>query len=143
MTRTEQNFFSLFQEWSEEDDLWDLLKKSDLPIYIYGMGNGADRLAERLHSLGIAEKGYFASNAFVRGQSFRGFPVETFSAILERESRVIALLAFGTLFGFVGLLLAVPVAASIGVVVRFGVERYLQSRLYTSEEPVLLAEPEE
>ncbi|GEO98354.1 AI-2E family transporter [Methylobacterium haplocladii] len=54
-----------------------------------------------------------------------------------------ALLAFGTLFGFVGLLLAVPVAASIGVVVRFGVERYLQSRLYTSEEPVLLAEPEE
>lgn len=96
MTRTEQNFFSLFQEWSEEEDLWDLLKKSDLPIYIYGMGNGADRLAERLHSLGIAEKGYFASNAFVRGQSFRGFPVETFYAILERESRVIALLAFGT-----------------------------------------------
>lgn len=96
MTRTEQNFFSLFQEWSEREDLWDLLKKNDLPIYIYGMGNGADRLAERLHSLGISEKGYFASDAFVRGQSFRGFPVETFSAILEREKRIIALLAFGT-----------------------------------------------
>ena len=53
-----------------------------------------------------------------------------------------ALLAFGTLFGFLGLLLAVPVAASIGVVVRFGVERYLESRLYRSEEPVLLPDRE-
>ncbi|MCE4225479.1 AI-2E family transporter [Methylobacterium sp. C25] len=51
-----------------------------------------------------------------------------------------ALLAFGTLFGFLGLLLAVPVAASIGVIVRFGVERYLQSRLYLADEPVLLAD---
>ena len=96
MTRTEQNFFSLFLQWSEREDLWDLLKKAKLPIYIYGMGNGADRLAERLHSLGISEKGYFASDAFVRGQIFRGFPVETFSAIMEREKKIIALLAFGT-----------------------------------------------
>ncbi len=46
-----------------------------------------------------------------------------------------ALLAFGSLFGFVGLLLAVPVAASIGVLVRFGLRQYLQSRLYLAEEP--------
>jgi predicted PurR-regulated permease PerM len=49
-----------------------------------------------------------------------------------------ALLAFGTLFGFVGLLLAVPVAASIGVLVRFALARYLQSRLYHAEQPVLI-----
>ena len=30
-----------------------------------------------------------------------------------------ALLAFGSLFGFVGLLLAVPLAAAVGVVARF------------------------
>ena len=33
-----------------------------------------------------------------------------------------ALFAFGSLFGFVGVLLAVPVTAAIGVLVRFAVE---------------------
>lgn len=41
-----------------------------------------------------------------------------------------SLLAFGYLFGFLGLLLAVPLAAAVGVLVRFGVDRYLQSPLY-------------
>ncbi|MFD0934248.1 AI-2E family transporter [Methylobacterium trifolii] len=49
-----------------------------------------------------------------------------------------ALLAFGSLFGFLGLLLAVPVAASIGVLVRFALARYLESRLYHAEQPVLI-----
>lgn len=43
---------------------------------------------------------------------------------------IFALLAFGTLFGFVGLLLAVPVAAALGVLARFALERYLASPLY-------------
>jgi predicted PurR-regulated permease PerM len=43
---------------------------------------------------------------------------------------IFALLAGGALFGFVGLLLAVPVAAAIGVLVRFGIGRYLASPLY-------------
>jgi len=42
-----------------------------------------------------------------------------------------ALFAFGALFGFVGLLIAVPAAAAVGVLVRFAIGRYLQSRLYT------------
>ena len=42
-----------------------------------------------------------------------------------------ALSAFGTLFGFVGMLVAVPVAAAIGVLARFGIEQYKSSRLYT------------
>jgi predicted PurR-regulated permease PerM len=41
-----------------------------------------------------------------------------------------ALFAFGYLFGFLGLLLAVPLAAAVGVLVRFGVQRYLDSPLY-------------
>lgn len=49
-----------------------------------------------------------------------------------------ALLAFGSLFGFLGLLLAVPVAASLGVLVRYALGRYLQSQLYHAGEPVLL-----
>lgn len=43
---------------------------------------------------------------------------------------VFALLAFGTLFGFLGVLIAVPVAAVLGVLVRFGLGRYLASPLY-------------
>ena len=43
---------------------------------------------------------------------------------------IFALSAFGTLFGFVGMLVAVPVAAAIGVVARFGIEQYRASRLY-------------
>ena len=41
-----------------------------------------------------------------------------------------ALLAGGALFGLVGILLAVPVAALIGVGLRFLFNRYLQSSLY-------------
>ncbi len=41
-----------------------------------------------------------------------------------------ALSVFGSLFGFVGMLVAVPVAASLGVLARFGVEKYLDSRIY-------------
>lgn len=41
-----------------------------------------------------------------------------------------ALFAFGALFGFVGVLVAVPAAAAIGVLVRFAISRYLQSDLY-------------
>jgi len=43
---------------------------------------------------------------------------------------IFALSAFGTLFGFVGMLVAVPVAAAIGVLVRFGIEQYQQSLLF-------------
>ena len=39
-----------------------------------------------------------------------------------------ALLAFGYLFGFVGLLVAVPLAAAIGVLVRFALRKYLGAR---------------
>lgn len=43
---------------------------------------------------------------------------------------IFALTVFGALFGFVGMLVAVPVAAAIGVLARFGIEQYLDSRLY-------------
>jgi predicted PurR-regulated permease PerM len=42
-----------------------------------------------------------------------------------------ALFAFGYLFGFVGLLLAVPLAAAAGVLVRFALRQYLKSPIYT------------
>ena len=44
---------------------------------------------------------------------------------------IFALLAFGSLFGFTGLIVAVPVAAAVGVILRFAVKRYRESKLYT------------
>ncbi len=43
---------------------------------------------------------------------------------------LLALLAGGALFGFLGLLLAAPAAATIGVLTHFALERYLDSSLY-------------
>jgi predicted PurR-regulated permease PerM len=43
---------------------------------------------------------------------------------------IFALLAFGNLFGLAGLLVAVPVAAVIGVLTRFALQRYLASPIY-------------
>lgn len=42
-----------------------------------------------------------------------------------------ALSIFGSLFGFVGLLVAVPVSAAIAVLMRFGLDQYRASLLYT------------
>ncbi|MFO1121118.1 MAG: AI-2E family transporter [Hyphomicrobiales bacterium] len=47
-----------------------------------------------------------------------------------------ALFAFGYVFGFVGLLLAVPMAAAAGVLVRFALRQYLQSPLYLGADGV-------
>jgi predicted PurR-regulated permease PerM len=46
-----------------------------------------------------------------------------------------SLLAFGYLFGFVGFLVAVPLAAAIGVLTRFGLRQYLASPFYTGGKP--------
>ncbi|MEM6372560.1 MAG: AI-2E family transporter [Pseudomonadota bacterium] len=43
---------------------------------------------------------------------------------------ILALTVFGALFGFVGMLVAVPMAAALGVLVRFAAEQYRESVLY-------------
>jgi predicted PurR-regulated permease PerM len=46
-----------------------------------------------------------------------------------------ALLTFSYLFGFVGLLVAIPVAAAIGVLARFALRQYLASPMYIGRGP--------
>ncbi len=48
---------------------------------------------------------------------------------------IFALFAGGAAFGFVGVMLAVPVAATIGVLIRFWLRRYLRSPLYLDASP--------
>lgn len=51
---------------------------------------------------------------------------------------IFGMLAGGTLLGFVGVLLAVPISAAIGVLVRFAIGRYRESHIYSGgeDEPV-------
>ena len=76
---------------------------------------------------------------FVVGQFFEGNFISPKlvgdSVGLHPVWLMFSLLAFGALFGFLGLLLAVPAAAAIGVLVRFGIGRYLQSRYYHGGDP--------
>jgi hypothetical protein len=53
-----------------------------------------------------------------------------------------ALFAFGLLFGVVGLLLAVPLAAISGVLTRYALAKYQQSSLYLGEDPSTPPDPE-
>ena len=48
---------------------------------------------------------------------------------------IFALLAGGALFGFLGMLLAVPAAATVGVLTRFAIARYMAGPLYGGAEP--------
>jgi predicted PurR-regulated permease PerM len=77
----------------------------------------------------VAVWAIFQSGQFVEGNILTPNLVGS-SVGLHPVWLIFALSAFGALFGFVGLLVAVPVAAIIGVLVRFGLDRYRESMLY-------------
>ncbi len=78
--------------------------------------------------------GIFAFGQFVEG-NFLTPKLVGGSVGLHPVWLLFALSAFGSLFGFVGLLVAVPVAAALGVLARFAVERYRASLLYGGATP--------
>ena len=73
--------------------LFDRLGKCEKPIYIYGMGNGAEKLKRELDDANIPLAGIFASDEFVRGHSFLGHKVIKYS---ELPKDAVILLAFGS-----------------------------------------------
>ena len=77
-------------------DVWDSIKEEERPIMIYGMGNGADKLLDRLSEMGVSPAEIFASDGFVRGHSFRGKTVRPFSYIKENYDEFVILLSFAS-----------------------------------------------
>ena len=73
--------------------------------------------------------GIFAAGQFLEG-NFLSPKLVGESVGLHPVWLMFALFAFGYVFGFVGLLLAVPLAAAAGVLVRFALAQYLTSKLY-------------
>ncbi len=81
-----------------EPDLFGRLTAEKRDILLYGMGNGADKIMAELERRGAHVAGVFASDGFVRGHSFHGMQVESYSRIKERYTRedCVILLAFGS-----------------------------------------------
>jgi predicted PurR-regulated permease PerM len=78
------------------------------------------------------------AGVFVAGQMLEGY-VLTPRIVGDRiglhpMAVIFAIMAGGQLFGFLGMLLALPVAAVANVLLRFAHERYRQSDLYTGEQ---------
>ena len=76
-----------------------------------------------------AVAGFFFVGQFIEGNILQPRLVGK-SVGLHPVWLMFALFAFGALFGFVGLLIAVPAAAAVAVLVRFAISRYLESPLY-------------
>ncbi len=83
-------------EYPATSDMWLELKKLNKPIVVYGMGNGADKLFSRLERYGVTPSDIFASDGFVRGHSFHGMRVKSFSEIKAEYSDFAILLSFAS-----------------------------------------------
>lgn len=73
----------------------DSLKSVELPIFLYGMGNGAEKIYAYLNENRIEIQGVVASDGFVRGQSFLGFDVISVSEAERIHGRLCLVLCFG------------------------------------------------
>ena len=69
---------------NESLSVWERLLQTRKPIALYGMGNGADKIVDWCAANSVKIAGIFASDEFVRGQSFRGFTVERYADIVSR-----------------------------------------------------------
>lgn len=79
-----------------KESLWEKLKETKKPIYLYGTGNGADKILDILNEKDIKVSGIFASDGFVRSRVFRGFDVCSYSAAKEKDPEMVVLMAFGS-----------------------------------------------
>jgi len=113
---------AIFQTWSES--------AADVAAGVEGATRGVDWIYVLIIYL------IFQFGQFVEGNILTPNLVGS-SVGLHPVWLLMALSVFGSLFGFTGLLVAVPLAALIGVLVRFASEQYTNSRLYRGLEATL------
>lgn len=81
-------------EHIHETDVWDVLSTDAKPVVLYGMGDGAEKIMKVLARYGIAVSDIFASDEYIRGHSFKGFHVQTYSQICEKYKDFNVVMAF-------------------------------------------------
>ena len=81
-----------------DKDLWQYLAESQKKIVMYGMGNGADKILKVCEKRGIEVCDFFASDGFVRGHSFHGKTVLSYSDVKSKygAENIIVLLSFAS-----------------------------------------------
>lgn len=79
---------------TEKKSCWQVLREETRPVYIYGMGNGAEKIMAVFEEYGIKAAGFFASDEFVRGHSFLGYKVKKYSEVCSEEKDFVIVLAF-------------------------------------------------
>ncbi len=80
---------------TERTDSWEFLRRTELPVFIYGMGDGCEKILRVFEQYSIPTAGIFASDEFVRGHSFKSHLVHTLSQIEEIVDEFVVVLAFG------------------------------------------------
>ncbi len=84
---------------ADAPDLWERLRVCRQPLLIYGMGNGADKLIRKLNREGLIYADTFASDGFVRGQTFHDRRVLSLTEAEKVYGSFTALLSFGSRLG--------------------------------------------
>ncbi len=80
----------------ETTDVWQTLKTTEKPIVLYGMGNGADKILAVTERLGVEVADFFASDGFVRGHSFHGKRVLSYSEVCEKYPDMLVVISFAS-----------------------------------------------
>ncbi len=75
--------------------LYRSLKEEKRPVFLYGMGNGAEKIFAYLSEKGVEIKGIVASDGFLRGQCFLGYDVISISRAEELFGELCLVLCFG------------------------------------------------
>ena len=83
-------------ELIKEDNVWNVLKNSNKPVFLYGMGLGAEKIMTVLSEYGVKIDGVFASDEFVRGHSFKGYRVMKYSEVCAEHGDFNVVLCFAS-----------------------------------------------
>lgn len=78
------------------EDFWSNIKKTELPIVLYGTGDGADMILSEFERRSIRVQACFASDGFVRSRYFHGFRVISYSDAEKEFGKMAVILGFGT-----------------------------------------------
>ncbi len=77
-------------------DIWEKLAEEKRPILMYGMGLGGDKILGYCEKKSINIEGFFASDGFVRGHSFHGKRVMSYSEVCEKYGDFVVVLSFAS-----------------------------------------------
>ncbi len=77
-------------------DLWGYLKSATKPIVLYGTGNGADKVVNRLIQDNVKISGVFSSAGFKKNKIYAGHTISDYITLKQKLGDMIILVCFGS-----------------------------------------------